>query len=462
MTAAHTLSPAGNRTAWAKDKDHVLHPYTDFSSFARTGSQIIEKAQGMHVTDDKGRRLLDGIAGLWCVNIGHGRREMAEAISRQVLEMQYYNPFGASSNVPAAELGERLAELSPGSLNHVYYSCGGSTANESAVRIAHYYFAMRGQPNKRKIISRNHAYHGGTYVAASLTGIHGTKLGFNQVGEGFISHVSAANMYARPGAMSEAEYCDFLVAEFENRIEQLGASNVAAFIAEPVMGAGGVLIAPAGYHRRMKAVCERHDVLYIADEVVTAFGRLGAWFASKDVFDYQPDMIVCAKGITSGYIPLGATLLSDEIYDVISRPQCEGGVFSMGLTYFGHPVACAAALENMAIIEREDLLGNAQRTGAHLQQSAKVLSGLEIVGDVRGHGLMLAVDLVSDRKTKAPMPVGENAAERIFAGCVDRGVIVRPVGSRLIVSPPLVIDEAQCNEIVAAMAGAIAEFQAGR
>ncbi len=462
MTAAASLARSNDRSPWEKDRDHVLHPYTDFSSFAQTGSQIIERAEGMYVTDDKGRKLLDGIAGLWCVNIGHGRRDMADAISRQVLQMQYYNPFGASSNVPAAELGAKLAELAPGSLNHVYYSCGGSTANEAAVRIAHYYFAMQGQPGKRKIISRNNGYHGGTYVAASLTGIHGTKYGFNQVGEDFITHVSAANMYAKPEGMTEAAYCDFLVTEFENRIEQLGPQNVAAFIAEPVMGAGGVLVAPAGYHKRMSAVCKRFDILYIADEVVTAFGRLGAWFASKDIFDYQPDMIVCAKGITSGYIPLGATLISDEIYQVISKPQCEGGVFSMGLTYFGHPVACAAALENIAIIERENLLANAAASGAHLQKAAKSLSSLEIVGDVRGHGLMLGVDLVSDRKAKMPMPVSENAAEKIFKSCVDRGVIVRPVGSRIVVSPPLVITPTECDTIVAAMAGAIKDFMAAR
>ena len=191
---------------------------------------------------------------------------------------------------------------------------------------------------------------------------------------------------------------------------------------------------------------------------MTAFGRLGAWFASRDVFDYQPDMIVCAKGITSGYIPLGATLISDEIYDVISKPQCEGGVFSMGLTYFGHPVACAAALENIAIIEREDMLANAAVSGAYLQTAAKALSTLEIVGDVRGHGLMLGVDLVSGRAKKTPMAISENAAEKIFKGCVDRGVIVRPVGSRIVVSPPLIISPAECDTIVAAMHGAISDF----
>ena len=446
------------RTPWEMDRAHVLHPYTDFTSFAQTGSQIIASAKGMYVTDTDGRRLLDGIAGLWCVNIGHGRAEMAQAVAQQITDMQYYNPFGASSNIPAAELGAKLAELAPGSLNHVFYSCGGSTANEAAVRIAQYYHAMRGQPGKRKIIARVNGYHGGTAMAAALTGIHGTKYGFAQVGEDFIHHVSAADMYARPDGMTEAAFFDFLVAEFENRILQLGAASVAAFIAEPIMGAGGVLVAPKGYHKRMRQVCDRHGLLYIADEVVTAFGRLGEWFASSAIFDYQPDIIVCAKGITSGYIPLGATLLSDEIYEVISHPQCQGGVFSMGLTYFGHPVACAAALKNIEIMERENLLGNAASVGAYFQQAAKALLSLDIVGDVRGMGLMLGIDLVADRTTKAPL---NGASEAIFQASVDRGVIVRPVGSRIILSPPLVIDTAQCDTIITAIADSARDYMTG-
>lgn len=454
-----TVMPKSNsRTPWEMDRAHVLHPYTDFTSFAQTGSQIIAQAEGMYVTDTDGRRLLDGIAGLWCVNIGHGRDEMAQAVARQITDMQYYNPFGASSNIPAAELGAKLAELAPGSLNHVYYSCGGSTANEAAVRIAQYYHAMRGHPGKRKIIARVNGYHGGTAMAAALTGIHGTKYGFAQVGEDFIHHVSAADMYARPDGMTEAAFCDFLVTEFENRILQLGAASVAAFIAEPIMGAGGVLMAPAAYHKRMREVCDRHGLLYIADEVVTAFGRLGEWFASSAIFNYQPDIIVCAKGITSGYIPLGATLLSDEIYEVISHPQCEDGVFSMGLTYFGHPVACAAALKNIEIMERENLLFNAATVGAYFQQAGKTLLNLDIVGDVRGMGLMMGIDLVADRDTKAPL---SGASEAIFKGCVERGVIVRPVGSRIILSPPLVIDKGECDTIIAAIAAAAQDYMTG-
>ena len=439
-----------------KDRAHLLHPYTDFSSFAAEGSQIIERAQGMHVTDTEGRRLLDGIAGLWCVNIGHGRKEMAEVIADQVMNMEYYNPFGHSSNVPASELGAKLAELAPGDLNHVYYTCGGSTANDAAIRLVHYYFDMRGQPRKKKIISRQNAYHGATYVAASLTGIHGTKYGFDRIGEDFIHHVSEANMYARPEGMDEAAYCDHLVAEFEARVQQLGPDNCAAFIAEPIMGAGGVLVAPEGYHRRIWEVCQRHDMLYIADEVVTAFGRLGRWFASHDLYGYQPDMLVCAKGLTSGYIPLGATLISSRIYDEIARPQVEGGVFSMGLTYFGHPVACAAALKNIEIMETESLLPHVQEVGPYLQETAKSLLNLPVVGDVRGSHLMLGIDLVSDKSTRAPL--GGGASEEIFKGCIERGVIVRPVGDRLVISPPLIISKEQCDEIVEAVSGAIKDY----
>jgi adenosylmethionine-8-amino-7-oxononanoate aminotransferase len=454
------MNQASANSAWAKDRDHVLHPYTDFSSFKDEGSQIIEQASGMHVVDTYGKRYLDGIAGLWCVNIGHGRRAMAEAIADQVLKMQYYNPFGHSGNVPAAELGHWLSSHAPSGLNHVFYTCGGSTANDAAIRLVHYYFTMRGLHRKKKIISRDLAYHGSTYVAAELTGIQATKNSFDRIGENFIHHISAAHTTGRPDGVSEADYCDALVKEFEDRIDQLGADNVAAFIAEPVMGAGGVLVAPKGYHRRMWEVCKKHDILYIADEVVTAFGRLGAWFASEEIFDYQPDILVSAKGITSGYIPLGATLISDEIYDVISRPQCEAGVFSMGLTYFGHPVACAAALKNIEIMESEDLLSNAAEVGAHLQESAQRLRELSHVGDVRGHGLMLAVELVEDKETSAPFAPSFNAGHRVFSRCRDNQVITRPVGDQIIISPPIIVSKVEVDQILSALADSVSVLEA--
>ena len=446
--------------AWELDRAHLLHPYTNISKFRDEGSQVINRAEGMYVSDDTGADFLDGIAGLWCVNIGHGRREMAEAIAEQVMNVEYYNPFGHSTNEPAAELGGWLAEHAPGTLNHVYYTCGGSTANDAAIRLVHYFNTLRGLHRKKKIISRNDAYHGATYVAAELTGIHATKNSFDRIGQEFIHHVSAANMYAKPEHMSEAEYCDYLVDEFEQRIHQLGPDNVAAFIAEPIMGAGGVLVAPQGYHRRMWEVCKRYDMLYIADEVVTAFGRLGHWFASEEVFDYQPDILVSAKGITSGYIPLGATLISDEIYDVISKPQNAGGIFTMGLTYFGHPVACRAALKNIEIMDRENLCGNAADVGTYFQSTAQSLMNAPLVGDVRGKGLMLAVDLVGDKRKKSALPLETDAGDRIFRKCLERGVIVRPVGDQLVLSPPLIINREQVDTIVAALSEAVTELHA--
>jgi adenosylmethionine-8-amino-7-oxononanoate aminotransferase len=453
-------SPHDHHSLWQKDRDHFIHPYTDFSVFQDEGSQIISRASGVHVTDSDGVEYLDAIAGLWCVNIGHGRQEMADAIRDQVVQMQYYNPFGHSTNEPAALLSEKLAQLAPGSLNHVFYSTGGSTANDVAARLAHYYFAQKGMPLKRKIISRMDGYHGSTYFAANLTGIEGTKIGFNRIADDIIHHVSAANLYRAPEGMDEAAYCDYLVREFEDRIAQLGPDNVAAFIAEPIMGAGGVLVAPAGYHRRMLDVCKANDVLYIADEVVTGFGRIGEWFVSETLYDCQPDILVSAKGISSGYIPLGATLISDEIYAEISRPQVEGGALTMGFTYSGHAVACAAALKNIDIMEREKLPQHVRDVGPSLLKHLDILRELPIVGDVRGSHFMAGIELVADKSSRQGFDGTVGAAHRVFKRCLNRGIIVRPVGNVVVLSPPLTFSEAHCQQLATTLYDSINETAA--
>jgi putrescine aminotransferase len=443
--------------AWRQDRDHFIHPYTDFATFKDEGSQVVTEGRGVHVVDENGETYLDGIAGLWCVNLGHGREEIASAMAEQARKMAYYNTFGHSTNVPAAELAGELARVSPGDLSRVFYSTGGSTANDTAVRLAHYYFNRRGKPSKKKIISRQDAYHGSTYFAATLTGIHGTKLGFDRIAEDVVSHVSPANMYRRPAGLDEAGYCDYLVREFETRIAQLGADNVAAFIAEPVMGAGGVLVAPEGYHRRMRDVCTAHDILYIADEVVTGFGRLGQWFASEDRYGCVPDMIVCAKGISSGYAPLGATLISERIYEYISKPQVVGGVLSHGFTYSGHPVSCAAALATIAIIKRDGILESVRRVGPYLQQKARGLMRHEVVGDVRGDHLMLGIELCADRDLKSAFSADAGAAHKVFEACRRRGAIVRPVGNVIILSPPLTFTEADVDQMIGVLDEALEE-----
>ena len=448
------------RSLWQADRDHFIHPYTDYSTFESEGSQVITGASGVEVMDADGKTYLDAIAGLWCVNIGHGRPEMADAIRDQVLKMQYYNPFGHSTNEPAALLSAKLAELAPAHLNHVFYSTGGSTANDVAARLAHYYFEMKGKPQKKHIISRLDAYHGSTYFAANLTGIEGTKIGFNCIATDIIHHVSAANCYRAPDGMDEAAYCDFLVGEFEDKVAELGADTVACFFAEPVMGAGGVLVAPRGYHERIQAVCRANDILYIADEVVTGFGRLGEWFVSDTLYNTQPDMIVSAKGISSGYIPLGATLISDELYETINRPQVEGGALTMGFTYSGHAVACAAALKNIEIMAREDICGHVRRVGPSLLQHLKMLRELPIVGDVRGSHYMVGIELVANRDTRASFDATVGAAHRVFKRCLNRGVIVRPVGNVIVLSPPLTFEESHCRQVAATLFDSINETAA--
>ena len=442
---------------WQMDKDHFIHPYTDYATFAQEGSQVISQASGVHVIDSDGEKYLDAIAGLWCVNVGHGRTEIADAVRQQIVDMQYYNPFGHSTNEPAAILAHKLAQLTPGDLDHVFYSSGGSTANDIAARLAHYYHAQRGNPHKTKIISRLNGYHGSTYFAANLTGIHATKIGFNRIAEDVIHHVSAANMYAAPQGMDETAYCDYLVEEFRARIEQLGAENVAAFIAEPIMGAGGVLVAPAGYHRRMSEVCRANDVLFIADEVVTGFGRLGHWFASQDVFDYCPDILVSAKGISSGYIPLGATIVSNRVYEAISRPQVEGGALTLGFTYSGHAVACAAALKNIEIIERESLCAHVRDVGPYFMNKLQALQELDLVGDVRGSHLMMGVELVADKAARTPLDAAATSAHRVFERARSRGVIVRPIGNVIVLSPPLVFTQENVDELVDVLQASIIE-----
>jgi putrescine---pyruvate transaminase len=439
------------KALWEMDKNHVVHPYTNFSNQIEEGSQVIVKAEGAYITDAEGNKLLDGIGGLWCVNIGHGRKEMADAIHAQIMEMQYYNPFGHTTNVPASKLAKKLSELTPGNLNHMFFVLGGSEANDAAIRFVHYYNNLRGLPQKKKIISRIDGYHGATYLVANLTGIQGTKIGFDNITGDLIHHISAANMYRRPpGAegLDEEGFCSFLVNEFENRILQLGADNVAAFIAEPLMGAGGVLVAPQGYHRRMHAICKKYDMLYIADEVVTGFGRLGQMFASEAVYGYVPDILCIAKGLTSGYMPLGATILSDEIHEVIRAGQGEDGGLALGYTYTAHASSCAAALKNIEILERENICEHVRDVGPYLQEKAKELLELSIVGDVRGSHFMLGIELVSSKDTKESFDLSVGISNRVFKYALERGVVIRPVGDTIVLSPPLILTKEECDIII--------------
>ncbi len=456
---ARDFSQYDTKELWQKDRDHYMHPWTDFAVFKEQGSLVIAEAEGSYVFDSAGNRYLDCIGGLWNVNIGYGNEEMAQTMAEQARRIPYYSTFGHITTPPAAELAGKLAELAPGDLNHVFYGTGGSMANDTAVRIIHFYFNRLGRTNKKQIISRIDGYHGSTYLAMSITGVEFDHTGFDLV-NGLVHRVSAPDVYRRPDNMGEAEFCDYLVDELEQKILAIGPENIACFFAEPIAGAGGVLVPPEGYHKRTAQVCKKYDVINIADEVVTAFGRLGEIFSCEKVFDYVPDMITCAKGITSGYVPLSANIFSEEIYDVISVPQEEGALFTHGFTYSGHPVSCAAALKNIEIIERDGICDLVRDVGKYFEiQLKEALSPLPLVGDVRGSHYMMCVENVADKETKELLPDEISVGNRIAGKCQQKGVIVRPLAHKNVMSPPLILTRDQVDRIVDVLYKSIQEVQ---
>ena len=442
-----------NEALWEMDRAHALHPWTNFGPFEEKGALVITRGQGCHLWDAEGRQYFDAVGGLWCTNIGLGRREMAQAIADQVERLAFCNTFVDMTNDPAARLAARLAELAPGDLTRVHFTTGGSTAVDTAVRMVSFYHHARGNPDKTGIVARDHSYHGSTYLSQSVGKRPGDRVEEFRYKTDGIYHLSCPNPYRRPDGMTEAQFCDHLLAEFEALIARVGADQIGGFIAEPIQASGGIIIPPEGYLKRMWQVCQRHDILFIADEVVTAFGRLGHWFASLAEFGVQPDMICTAKGLTSGYVPLGAVIFSSRIWDAMA----EGGQrwFTSGLTYSGHPVSCAAALKNIEIMEREDLLANATTVGSYFETRMKLLEDLPLVGNVRGLKLMLCVEAVADKTTKALLPDAVNESKRISNVAESLGLIVRPIGHLNVMSPPLIVTEADVDFIADTLETAI-------
>ncbi len=429
----------------AQDR-HWIHPWENFQTAQTIERTIVSHAEGIYIYDTDGNRLIDGPGGMWCVNIGHGNGEIADAVAEQIRRLSYYTPW-SSSNAPAAELSEKLAELAPGDLNHVFYTTGGSTAVDSALRFVMYLNNSLGRPEKKHIISRQDAYHGSTYLAASCSGKVRDKnhLDFET---DFIHLLPSPNPYRRPEGMTVEDFCDSKVADLENKILELGADRVAAFIAEPILASGGVIVPPPGYHARCLEVCRRHDVLYISDEVVTAFGRLGHYFASEAVFGVVPDIITVAKGITSAYLPLGAVLISDRLIQQLVGNEADSGMFANGFTYSGHPVVCAAALKNLEIMARDGIMEHVREVGPYFQARLRELADIPIVGEVRGMGLMACVECALDGNAQDPLAVGYDVGARIDRHCQALGLIVRPIINMCVMSPPLIITRPQIDDLV--------------
>ena len=445
-----------HRDLVAKDRDHMIHPWVDLGLVKSREPLIVVEGEGATVTDSRGHRMIDAIGGMWCVNVGYGRNEIADAIAEQARKLCYFSPFGMIATPPSIEFAHRLAKYAPGDLNHVFFTTGGSTAVDSALRFVQFRNNFLGKPKKKHIITREYAYHGSTLLSASVSGKPADRGNMDLITE-TIHHIPSPNPYRRPEGMSLEAFCDAKVADLENKILELGAENVACFIAEPLLASGGVIVPPPGYQKRTWEICRKYDVLYISDEVVTGFGRLGHVFASEPMFGIEPDIITCAKGLTSGYVPLGAMIVSDRLFDALTETAGKGQFFANGYTYSAHPVACAAGMANLDIIEREDICGRVRENGPYFQKRIGELIDLDLVGDVRGSHFMVCVECSADKAKKTVTPPTWDVARRIFEKCVPKGLLVRPMGHLMVLSPPLVITRAQIDEAADTLRKAIIE-----
>ncbi|MEW9805187.1 aspartate aminotransferase family protein [Mesorhizobium marinum] len=445
----------------AIDARHHLHPFTDHKELRDAGSRMIVRADGPYVYDSEGNQLLDGMAGLWCVAVGYGRKELAEVAYDQMLELPYYNSFFKCSTPTPVLLAQKLAELAPKSVNQVFFGSSGSESNDTALRLVRHFWALEGKPEKNIVISRRDAYHGSTVAGVSLGGM---KHMHGQLGGAIPNIVHVMPPYAfelaEPGESDEAFGLRAAKA-VEDAIIEAGPENVAAFIGEPVMGAGGVKIPPKIYWTEIQRICRKHDVLLMLDEVITGYGRTGEWFAAQ-TYGIEPDTITTAKALTSGYLPLSALLVGDRIAATLVD---KGGEFYHGYTYSGHPVACAVGLKNLEIIEREGLVGRVRDdTGPYFEQQLKErISGHPLVGETRAIGLMGAIEIVRDKATRERFKPAGSAAVVIRDHAIANGLMLRATGDTMILSPPLIwtretIDLA-CDRILKALDLALVDLQ---
>ena len=433
------------RALQAADSAHYLHPATDHRALAEIGARIIVRGDGIYIWDSEGNRILDAMSGLWCVNVGYGRRELADAAYRQLTTLPFYNSFFNTSNVPAITLAGTLARIAPAGFNHVFFTGSGSEGNDTVVRMARRYWDLLGQPQRKVIISRRNAYHGSTMAGASLGGMDAMHAQ-GDLPIPNITHIEQPYHFDNGAGLSRDDYGVLAARRLEEKILELGADHVAAFIGEPVQGAGGVIIPPATYWPEIQRICDRYGILLVSDEVICGFGRLGHWFGCERM-GTRPDIITFAKGVTSGYIPLGGVLIAERVAKVLIE---RGEEFAHGFTYSGHPVACAVALENIAIIEREGLVQRVHDDiGPYLKQHFEALQDHPLVGQAEACGMMAGLVLV---KSKVPL---QRFAEDLKVGMLCRGhmfgngIVMRAVGERMIIAPPLVITRAQIDDMIA-------------
>ena len=446
-------------TQW--DHDHFFHPSTHLGQFARRemGNRIIQTAKGVHITDREGHSHLDAFAGLYCVNVGYGRTEIAEAIAAQAHELAYYHSYVGHGTEASITLSRMIAERAPEGMNHVYYGMSGSDANETNIKLVWYYNNVLGRPQKKKIISRWRGYHGSGLVTGSLTGLELFHKKFD-LPLSHVVHTEAPYYFRRADRdMSEEAFTADCVAKLEALIEREGADTIAAFIGEPVLGTGGIVPPPMGYWAAIQAVLDKHDILLIADEVVTGFGRLGTMMGS-DHYGMRPDLITIAKGLTSAYAPLSGSIVSDRMWKVLEDGTDEFGPIGHGWTYSAHPIGAAAGVANLKLIDSLDLVSNAGTVGEYLNTAMRdALGDHAHVGDIRGDGMLCAVELVHDRDNHVMFDAADKVGPRIVAAMFERGVIARamPQGDILGFAPPFCLTKEQADEVVEAARAAVDE-----
>lgn len=427
------------------DRQHHLHPFTTHEELHAQGTHIITRGEGCWLWDAHGRKILDGLAGLWCVNVGYSCTEIIDAVNEQMRRVPYYCSFFNSTTEPAIELASKISSLAPRGLGHVMFSNSGSEANETALKLIRAYHKLKGQPQRTKILSREFSYHGVTLATTSMTGLPGCYKPFDLPLPGFI-HVPGPNAYAANRESDPAAYAQWCLEETERIIVREGPETIAAFFAEPIQGAGGVIVPPDGYLQKLRALCREHGILFVADEVITAFGRLGDWFASS-LWQLEPDFIDIAKGLTSGYLPLGATVVRDEIADVLIH----GGYLAHGYTYSGHPTTCAAALANLHVIERDRLVEKTRDDlGPYFQAKLRSFADHPAVGEVRGYGLIGAIELLP-REGKAALTPQTMLGVKGAKIAREEGVIVRGIRDLIAMSPPLIITREEIDFLFAAV-----------
>ncbi|WP_374592366.1 aspartate aminotransferase family protein [Aquabacterium sp.] len=443
MTAS--LAPRiDTRALQQADAEHFLHPFTDFQSLAAKGSRIITRGDNIYVWDSEGHRILDGMSGLWCMNVGYGRGELADVAAKQMRELAFYNSFFQTATVPAIELGQLLTEVTPPQFKHVFFTCSGSEGNDTVLRMVRRYWDLMGQPRRKTFISRKNAYHGSTVAGASLGGMSYMHAQGDLPIPGIV-HIEQPYYFEHGRGMSPDEFGLQAARWLEQKILEVGPDTVAAFIGEPIQGAGGVIIPPATYWPEVQRICDQYGILLVSDEVICGFGRTGNWFGCETM-GFKPDLMTFAKGVTSGYIPLGGVMVGDRVAQVLID---KGGEFEHGFTYSGHPVACAVAIENIRILQREKLVERvAHETGPYLNRRFTELLDHPLVGVAESKGLMAGLILMKDKSAKELFDTKLEVGMVCRRHCFEGGVIMRAVGDRMIIAPPLVMTVAQIDEMI--------------